>query len=69
MGPQNKVIMDVSFPDTGLAREFAAYCLDNFNINPAVYRTKVFLVLQTFDERRLALKFIKKLGGRLLVSQ
>ena len=60
------VIMDVSFTDRGRARIFAEACLASFNIQPAVYRTKVFLVLRSFEHRSRALRLIRRLDGRLL---
>ena len=66
MGKINKIIMDVAFPDDVRARHFAEYCLHNFNNAPAVNRRKVYLVLQTLDDKVAALKEVERLNGTLI---
>lgn len=62
----SKYLMDAAFPDHRIARQFARYCSRQFDTAPATYKGKVFMTLHTRDDRVVALKAIRRLGGRMM---
>ena len=63
----SKYLMDAAFPDERIARRFARYCSRNLDTAPTAYKGKVFMVLNGQEDRAVALRAIRRLGGRLLV--
>ena len=63
---ERKILLDVSFPNERISRRFTAYCRRHIKATHALNGRKVYLVLNSMDERVQVLHEIKKLRGKLL---